>query len=85
MKLNNVIKTYKSMFYVKKKCINSINILHTGSHTYEGKHLKRILTYLYCTKCNEISICHSDFQKHVSYTRLRERFLLLYGLCFKTS
>ena len=32
---------------------------------------KRILTYLYCTKFNEIKLCHSDVQKHVSYTGLK--------------
>ena len=32
-----------------------------------GKILKRILTWLCCTKHNEINICHSDVHRHVSY------------------
>ena len=34
-----------------------------------GKCLKNILTYLYGIKYNEISICHSYLQKHVSYEK----------------
>ena len=30
---------------------------------YEGSFLKCIVTYLYCTKCNEINIFLSDVQK----------------------
>ena len=29
----------------------------------EGKGIKHILIYLYCTKYNEINVCHSDIQK----------------------
>ena len=47
--------------------------------------LKCILTYLYCTKCNEINICHLDVQKHVSYTGSHKIFLMYYGLCFGTA
>ena len=36
---------------------------------YGKMFLKRILTYLDYTKCNEINICHSDMQKHVSYEK----------------
>ena len=32
------------------------------------KFLKQILTYLYCTKYNEIDVWHLDVHKHVSYT-----------------
>ena len=32
-----------------------------------GGFLKRILTHLYCTKYDEIDICHSDVQKYISY------------------
>ena len=35
----------------------------------EGKFLKLILTYLFCFKHNEINICHSDTQKHVSHEK----------------
>ena len=49
----------------------------------EGGFLKRILTYLYCTIYNEISICHSDVQKHVSYTESPKRFLIYFGLCLE--
>ena len=31
--------------------------------------LKHILTHLYCTKCNEIKMYHSNFHKHVSYKK----------------
>ena len=31
--------------------------------------LKRILTYLYCAKYNEITACHSDKQKHAFYEK----------------
>ena len=34
-----------------------------------GGFLKLILTYSYCTKHNEINICHSDIQNHVSYKK----------------
>ena len=34
-----------------------------------GKCLKHILTYLACTKYNEINISHSDTQKHVFYEK----------------
>ena len=34
-----------------------------------GKFLKHIITYLCCTKYNEINLCHSDVQKHVSYKK----------------
>ena len=49
--------------------------------------LKRILTYFYFTKYNEISLRHSDVQKHVSYTGSRKRFLIYYnyGLCLETA
>ena len=40
------------------------------STAYGGKFLKRILTYFYCTKNNEIDICHWDIQNHVSYKKL---------------
>ena len=46
----------------------------------DGEFLKRILTYLCCSKCNETNICHSDAQKHVTYTGSHERFVLYYGL-----
>ena len=36
--------------------------------SYVGKFLKRIL-HLYCTKCNEINICHLDVQKPLSYEK----------------
>ena len=34
---------------------------------YGGKCLKSILTYLDCTKYNEIDMCHFDVQNHTSY------------------
>ena len=40
---------------------------HKSFSVISFKYLKRFLTYLYCTKHNEINICHSDIQKQVSY------------------
>ena len=40
--------------------------------------LKRILTNLYHTKCNEISICHLGKQKHVSYEKWFKYYIFLY-------
>ena len=60
------------MFPVKND-INSTNILYTGSHKnfpihygLRGKLLKCILTYLYCTKYNEINMCYSDVQNNIN-------------------
>ena len=51
------------MFPIKND-VKSTNIICTGSHkffrsiaSYGGKILKRILTYLYSTKYNEINMC----------------------------
>ena len=37
--------------------------------------LKRIITYLCCTKCKEITICYKDVENHVSYVG-SHRFLI---------
>ena len=34
---------------------------------YAREFLKHILTYLYCTKYNEIDVCHSDTQMYVPH------------------
>ena len=39
------------------------------SHPMEGKGIKHILIYLYCTKYNEINVCHSDIQNPFSYEK----------------
>ena len=60
------------MFTIKNG-LNSINT--SGSYkrfvthySLRGKKsLKRILTFLYCNKYNEVNIFHSDIQKRVSY------------------
>ena len=56
-----------------KNNVKGANIIFTGSHNnfryigfYGAKILKPILTFLYSTKYNEVNICHSDIQKHVS-------------------
>ena len=49
----------------------------------EGKFLKLILTYLYCTKYNKINIFHLVVQEHVSYTGSHKRFLIYYRLYFE--
>ena len=71
MKIAYVIPEYKSLFSIKK----GINILYTGLHNvfrcimaYGGNFLKHILTFLYCTKYNEINICHSYVQQFICKT-----------------
>ena len=73
MKLTYIIQVYKSMFPMKKGTYR-INILFIDLHKIFPLHcdewegfLKRILMYLYCTKCNGINIYHSDVQNDVSY------------------
>ena len=81
----------ESMFPLKND-FNSINILYTGSNksfrciaaTWR-KNLKRILTYLHWAKYNKINLFHKVVEKYVSYTRSLKRFLVHYGLCFKTA
>ena len=41
---------------------------------YEEKCLKRILTYLYCSKYNEIDIGHLHIQKHASYKKCHKKY-----------
>ena len=51
----------------------------------EGTFLKLILTYFYCFKYNENNICHSNVQKHVSYTESQKKFHVYYGLCLESA
>ena len=52
-----------------------VKIYYRRAHTkvfpciasYAGDLSKRILAYLYCTKCNEIKGYHLNVQKHTSY------------------
>ena len=69
-----------------RNVINRMNILCAGSYKFfplhyslRKKFLKRILTYLYCIKLNKINMCHTEAQKHVSYTGSRKRILIYYG------
>ena len=59
---------YKSMFLIKNGT-NAISILYTDSHKsfpiLWRKLLKCILSYLYCTKYNEINVCHLHIHKNV--------------------
>ena len=70
--------TYMSFRYTKAcfffyKMVSKVQIFCIQAHTkifqyitaYGGKHLKRVLTYLLCTKYHEINVCHLDIQKHV--------------------
>ena len=41
---------------------------------YGGNSLMHVLPYLYSTKYNEITVCHLDVQKHVSYKEVYEQF-----------
>ena len=60
--------------FLKKKDLNSINILYTDSHKSfpvqyiqrGGKFLKCIVAHLYSIIFNELNIFHSDVQKYVS-------------------
>ena len=90
MKLTCVIQVYKSMFPIK--IINSVNIFYMGFHKsfpihYRlwGEFLKHILSNLYSTIYNEVNICHTDVQKHLSYTGSHKRFLIYYELCLETA
>ena len=59
MKLTYVIYAYIGMCPIKNG-LHYTRILHTTIfRSYRGKCLKRILTYLYCTKYNEIYKGHS--------------------------
>ena len=64
---------YKKSMFPYENDIKSTNILCIGSHKSFpilcGNSLKCILLYLYCINYNEINICHSDIQKHVSYEK----------------
>ena len=65
-----VIQKYKSIFLLKS--LNSINILYIGSHKrnkfciIRKNVLRRILTYFYRAKYNEINIRHSCLQDYFS-------------------
>ena len=54
-----------------KNGIHATNDLSTETHKSfpMGKCLNRILTYLDCTKYNEINIDPSHIQNHVSYKK----------------
>ena len=68
--------------------IQVFNITQKFSDTLwpmEKNFLQLILPNLYSTKCIDVKVCHSDVQKHVSYTRSHKRFLIYYGLCLRTA
>ena len=61
-KLTYALKIHQNVFPIKNDT-KSTQILSTSSQkvflyisSYGGKFLKHILTYLYCTKCNEINM-----------------------------
>ena len=71
-------KQLKNFIYrLIKKCP-----IHYGQ---QGKFLKGILAYLYCSKCNEIFIGHSDVKKHLSYTLSYKIFLISYEPCLENT
>ena len=45
-----------------------------------GKHLKCILTCLYCSKDYKINVCHSDTQRNVSHKNDTNAMRILYTL-----
>ena len=63
---------YKKWQIVQIFCTQTITKVFRYIMACEGK----ILTSLYCTKYNEIHVCHSDVQKYISYTRSQKRFLI---------
>ena len=74
MKLIYVIHIWHSMNRIEN-CIDMTDIdglsreIHKSfsiHYNLQGKYLKRILTYLDCTKYNEINISPSHIQKHVA-------------------
>ena len=76
LKFIYVIQIWHSMSHIKNG-IHTTNGLSTKTHKCFPIHYgswgkiskKRILTYLDCTKNNEIDISHSNIQKHVSYKK----------------
>ena len=49
------------------------------------KFLKRILIHSFCTKYNEIRLCHLDVQKHISYAESHKILLIFYELFLETA
>ena len=64
--------------------IHTTNSLSTETHKsfpihygLRGKSFNRILTYLYCTKYNEINISYSDIQKHFPIKKSYKKYKYL--------
>ena len=73
-----------------KNGINATNILYTGSYKSFpilcGKFLKLIITYLYCTKYNEINICHLYIHENIFYKKWHKDYkYFVYRLIHKFS
>ena len=72
------------MFSIKNGT-KTTSLLYTESHKIFpilcGKFLKRFLLYFYCVNYNEINICHSGIQTHVSHEKwLKSYKYFLYRL-----
>ena len=68
--MSNMTWYLLKMIYIRQmvdlqRRTNFSDTLRTMGENY----LQRILTYLFCTKCNELNMCHSNVQKHVSYKK----------------
>ena len=82
LKLIYIIHIWHSMNYIDNG-IGTTNDLSTETvkifwyitgEKWGEKYLKRILTYLHSTKYNEINMCHSHIQKHVSYKKWSKKY-----------
>ena len=77
------------MFRIKND-VKRTNIMCTGSHKsfpthsiLRGKFLKRILTYLYSIKDNEINICHLDVKDTLPVKNCINSINILYTGSYK--
>ena len=72
MKITCAYHMSKNMLPIKNR-INATNILYTGSYKsfpiLWEKCLKLIISHLYCTKYNEISICHLYIHENVFHKK----------------
>ena len=72
VKSTNGIQICQSIFQIKKCYKKYKYFMYRLTQKFSltlrptGKCLKYILTYLHCTKCNEISLCHLYVKKSVS-------------------
>ena len=68
--ISDIPWTVLKMIYIRLMvCLQRHTKVFRYITAYGGKCLKSILTYLDCTKYNEIDICHFDVQNNTSYKK----------------